>query len=296
MGGYDPRSLKPPEPLGRLRGTDAGREWLAALPDTLAEVVSDWSLRIGEPYGDSKVSLVLPATLPDSSTAVLKLQFPDRESEHEAAALRHWDGNGVVRLLAHDERRCALLVEHCAPGDYLARADLDNALSVFVDLLPVLSKPAAEPFTPLSDEARRWAENLMPEWERAGRPCERRLVDAARDLLDGLVDGPDEHVLLHQDLHSYNVLSADRQPWLAIDPKPLVGERAFAIAPIVRDYELGHSRRQLRLRLDRLSAELDIDRERARDWTLAQTVVWAIRGGVGTPRHVESARWLLALR
>ncbi|HEY2675051.1 MAG TPA: aminoglycoside phosphotransferase family protein [Rugosimonospora sp.] len=292
---YDPGSLVLPSRLDWLRDSDAGRDWLAALPGMVGEVVTRWSLRVGRPYDGSKVSLVLPATLPDGGRAVLKLQYPDRESQHEAAALRYWNGDGVVRLLAHDEQRAALLIEHCSPGDHLGQADPGNALPVFIDLLPVLWKPAAAPFTSLAEEARQWAGDLTPEWERAGRPCERRLVDAARDLLAGLSTDPTEQVLLHQDLHSYNVLRATRQPWLVIDPKPLVGERAFALAPIVRDYELGHSRRELRHRLDRLSTELDVDRDRARDWAFAQTMVWAMRGGPGMPYHVESARWLLAM-
>jgi streptomycin 6-kinase len=291
---YDPRSLAPPAELDWLRADDAGRDWLAALPGVLAEVAADWSLRVGRPYDGSKVSLVLPATLPDGSRAVLKLQFPDREAEHEAAALRIWNGDGVVRLLAHDEARSALLIEHCSPGDHLA-SDPEAAMPVFIDLLPRLWRPVTDPFARLDDEARRWAEHLEPAWERAGRPCERRLVDAARDTLLALAADPTtEQVLLHQDLHSYNVLSADRQPWLVIDPKPLIGERAFAVAPVVRDHELGHSRRQLRHRLDRLSAELDVDRERARRWAFGQTMVWALRGGAGMPRHLESAGWLLA--
>jgi streptomycin 6-kinase len=293
---YDPRSLVVPERLGWLRDHDAGRQWLAALPDLLGGVADDWSLRVGAPYEGSKFALVLPATLPDGSQAVLKLRYPERESEHEATALRCWNGAGAVRLLAHDEHRAALLIEHCHPGDYLAEADPDNALSVFIGLLPLLWKPPAPPFASLTDEARQWAADLMPAWERAGRPYERRLVDAARDVLDGLTADSTEQVLLHQDLHSYNVLRATREPWLAIDPKPLVGERAFAIAPIVRDYELGHSRRQLRDRLDRLSTELGVDRDRARAWTMAQTLVWAMRGGPGARYHVESARWLLAMR
>ena len=99
-------------------------------------------------------------------------------------------------------------------------------------------------------------------------------------------------VLLHQDLHGDNVLSAQREPWLAIDPKPLVGERELGVAPIVRSRELGHSRRDVLHRFDRLTAELDLDRERARGWTIAQTIAWAFDGDV-RQTHVESARWLL---
>jgi len=84
-----------------------------------------------------------------------------------------------------------------------------------------------------------------------------------------------ERVLVHQDLHGDNVLAAEREPWLVIDPKPLAAEREFAVAPIVRSGELGHSRRDVLYRLDRLCSELGLDPERARGWTIVQTVAWA---------------------
>jgi streptomycin 6-kinase len=99
-------------------------------------------------------------------------------------------------------------------------------------------------------------------------------------------------VLLNQDLHGDNVLSAQREPWLAIDPKPLVGEREFGLAPIIRSFELGHSRRAVVGRLDRLSSDLGVDRERARGWAIGQTLAWAFDSAYHET-HVESARWLL---
>jgi streptomycin 6-kinase len=102
-------------------------------------------------------------------------------------------------------------------------------------------------------------------------------------------------VLLHQDLHGDNVLSAEREPWLAIDPKPLVGEREFGIAPIVRSCELGHSKPDVLGRFDRLVSDLGLDRERARGWTIAQTIAWAF-DGEHRETHIETARWLLEAR
>jgi streptomycin 6-kinase len=151
--------------------------------------------------------------------------------------------------------------------------------------------PAGEPFHTLVDEAAWWVSYLPDEWERAGRLFERRLLDAALDALGSLAPSQGEQVLLHQDLHGDNVLAAGREPWLAIDPKPLVGEREFAVAPIVRSYEFGHSRRAVLGRLDRLTSELGLDRERARGWTIGQTVAWMAEGG--RPQHAETVRWLL---
>ena len=288
----DPRHVTLPEGLTWLRSSPGGRAWLEALPGLVAECAAAWDLRFADPFPDAHVSLVLPATLPDGTLAVLKIQVPDRESEHEAAALVLWDGDGAVRLLAHDPARHALLLERCLPGTRLSELDQDSALDVLVGLLPRLWKPAGRPFRPLAAEAARWADGLVDRWERAGRPFERRLVDAALDALLTMPPSQGELVLLHQDLHADNILAADREPWLAIDPKPLAGERAFGLAPIIRSFELGHGRQEVARRLDRLTAELGLDRERARLWTIAQTVAWSV-GSDYLAQHVETARWLL---
>ena len=225
---------------------------------------------------------------------MLKVCFPDRESEHEGDALARWDGNGAVRLLAHDRGRRALLIERCRPGRHLRALDPEDALDVIAGLLPRLWVPAGEPFRPLAAEAGWWSSYLPSRWERAGRPFERRLLDAALEALRDLPRTQGEPVLLHQDLHGDNVLEAEREPWLVIDPKPLAGEREFGLASVVRAYEFGHSERAVRHRLDRLTGQLGLDRERARGWALAQTLAWAWENEAVLPKHVETARWLLA--
>jgi streptomycin 6-kinase len=219
--------------------------------------------------------------------------FPERESKYEGDALARWDGNGAVRLIEHDRERWALLVERCRPGVHLRELDPEVALDVLAGLLPRLWVPAGEPFRPLAEEAAWWASDLQEKWLRAGRPFEKELLDAAIAALQELAPTQAEPVLLHQDLHADNVLSAEREPWLAIDPKPLVGEREFGVAPIVRAYELGHSEREVRHRLDRLTADLSLDRERARGWALGQTLAWAWENDEPLPLHIETARWLM---
>jgi streptomycin 6-kinase len=238
------------------------------------------------------VSLVLPATLSDGQQAVLKVGFPHRESEHEGTALWLWNGNGAVRLLAEDEARNALLLERLLPGTPLSQLGQDAALDVMVELLPRLWVPVDEPFRPLAVEAAWWADSMAETWERAGEPFERELLEAAVRALNQLAPTQGESVLLHQDLHADNVLRAEREPWLAIDPKPLAGEREFGIAALVRGFELGADRRDVVRRLDRLTDELSLDRERARGWALGQTLAWSFDSSyVG--RHVQTARWLL---
>jgi streptomycin 6-kinase len=249
---------------------------------------------VGEPFEGAQVALVLPATTADEMDVVLKIQWPHRESEHEADALNAWNGNGAVELLDHDADAHAMLLERCLPGSHLSTVEGDEALDVLVGLLPRLWVPVEVPIGTLSEEAGWWQENLEEWSERAGHPFSEPLFHAALEALRDLPASQGEQVLLHQDLHPDNVLAAIREPWLVIDPKPLVGEREFSVAPIVRAYELEHSEESVRGRLDRLASELGLDRERARLWTIAQTVAWAIDGGEADPWHVQTAEWLLA--
>jgi streptomycin 6-kinase len=280
-----------PEGVVWLRDTERGAAWIDALPRLLGEVADHWGLTVGDPYPGSNVSYTAPADR-GLERLVVKLQWPHRESEWEAAALALWDGDGAVRLLDHDPQRHALLLERCEPGGYLADAGPDEALAALVRLLPRLWKPSTEPLPRLADEARGWAVHLT---DRRGivTGSERRLVDAAIGLLGELTAAVNEDVIVHQDLHGHNVLSSRREPWLVIDPKPLVGERELSVAPIVRSFELGHSRHEVLGRLDRLSADLGLDRERARAWAIVQTMAWSSDDGHHSLRHLQTASWLL---
>ena len=216
------------EGLAWLEGSHEGREWLARLPSIIEEYADAWSLTVGEPFAYAFASLAMPVERADGSAAVLKVSFPDRESEHEAAALALLDGDGAVRLLEYDERRRALLLERAEPGTPLKELGLDRALDVFVDLLPRLWKPAGAPFRLLADEAAWWAETIVEDFDRTGRPFERPLLEAALEAIETLSPTQGEQVLVNQDMHADNVVRAQREPWLMIDPKPLAGSGSSA--------------------------------------------------------------------
>lgn len=280
-----------PRRLDWMRGHPDAAPWLHALPALVRVVAEEWDLEVGEPYDGASVSWVAPARR-GLDDVVLKLQWPHPECEHEAAALVAWAGDGAVALLAHDPQRHALLLERCTPGTRLAAATGVDAMGVVVDLLPRLWTAATEPFRTLAEEAAGWRSTLWENWSEAGEPCERRLVEAADEALRDLPATQGDPVLLHQDLHGDNVLSSEREPWLAVDPKPLLGEREFAIAATVRDFTLGAERRSVLDRFDRLTAELDLDRDRALGWTVAQTIAWAFDSAYAD-RHYDTVRFLL---
>jgi streptomycin 6-kinase len=235
----------------------------------------------------------MAATRSDGSPAVLKIQIPHRESEHEGAALTHWAGRGAVTLLAEDPEHHALLLEQCRPGTAVSELPADQALDVLAAVIDRLSVPAGPPFSTLESEAARWARNLEERWLAAGRPFSASLLVAAREFLDTLPGTQGSQVLVHQDLHADNVRAAQRESFLAIDPKPLIAEREFALAPVVRGGELGHGPTAVHRRLERLTSALGLDLERTRGWALVQTLAWGFAPAGFLRAHGEVAQWLL---
>ena len=286
--------MRVPAALEWWRGEPGGAAWLERLPRLVDECAELWSLRIGEPF-EAHVSYVAPAELPDGRRAVLKVNLPEPESEREPDALLHWDGDGAVRLLAHDPGRRALLVERCEPGTQLWQVvDEEEANRAAAAVLRRLWRPppAEHAFRLLVDLAAQWTEELPARWERLGRPFERPLLEEAVGFLREAGPSQGRPVVLHQDLPGGNVLRAARHPWLAIDPKPLVGEREFDTASLLRDRrpellaDPGAAAR-VRRRLDQLAAELGLDRERMRGWGVAHALAWN-----GDEDMIACARWL----
>jgi streptomycin 6-kinase len=304
-------TVEVPEGLAWWRGQPGGAAWLERLPRLVDECASAWGLRVRPPFPRATVSFVAPAVLAGGAQAVLKINFPGPESEHEADALAAWGGVGAVRLIAADPERLALLVERCLPGTQLwAIADEEAANRVGAALLRRLWRPppADTTWRTLDTEARRWAEALPVRFERHARPFDRALLERAVGWIGELLETPDgAPVLIHQDLHGGNVLRGAREPprstaepggpWLAIDPKPLAGERAFDVASLLRDRRDELARdpaplRRIRRRLDQLAAELDLDRERMRRWAVVHALAWGLAEDRSFPDLLACAGWL----
>ena len=99
-----------------------------------------------------------------------------------------------------------------------------------------------------------------------------RLVEQALSLGADLVRDPASGgTLIHGDLHYENVLAADREPWLVIDPKPMSGDPHYELAPMLsnRFDELeGYVREGVRRRFYTLVDAAGLDADRARAWVI----------------------------
>ena len=142
---------------------------------------------------------------------------------------------------------------------------------------------------------RAWAEELPRDWETAGRPFARSLLEEAVGTCRELGHEKVPLVLLHQDLHGSNVLRSERG-WLAIDPKPLAGDPAFDAASLLRDrrWLLGRGGDEARVarRLDILAEMLELDRDRLRRWGVVHALAWGFHGASVHPEMIRSAELL----
>jgi streptomycin 6-kinase len=261
------------------RGTLERRAWLERLPDAIDEVRERWSLELGVPFDDGDGCLaagaaaataawVAPAARSDGTRAVLKLAMPHMEGAHELDALRYWDGDPTVRLLEADAELDAMLLERCDPGTNLRTLPEPEQDVVIAGLLHRLwRQPPSHGFRPLSTMTAHWiAETTAAaaEWR-----VDRRLIDEGLRLLRELAGSSTDAVLLATDLHAGNVLRAQREEWLVIDPKPFVGDRAYDAT----QHLLNCQERLLAApaaTIQRFADLLEVDAERVRLWLFAR--------------------------
>ncbi len=266
---------------------EAGRAFIAGLPAQAAHYLNEWELCRDGPELHGMAALVLPVIRADGTPAALKLQLLDEETESEPVGLRAWAGDGTVRLLKADETTGVMLLERLESHRSLSSvADGMTALRLLTGLLArLVAHPAPAGVRRLADIARAMLAQA-PRAVAALPDGERRLVRVCAAAVAELVDEPGDR-LLHWDLHYDNVLAADREPWLAIDPKPLAGDPGFDLMPALDNrwdevVASGDIARAVRYRFDLMTEMLGLDRRRAAGWTLGralQNTLWDLADG-----------------
>lgn len=260
----------------------AGAEWLDSLPSLVADFAGRWSLNVLPPFEPLSYNYVAPALRADGTDVVLKVGVPNPELLTEIEALRLYAGHGIVQILEADPDRGALLLERLKPGTPLSTlADDERATSIAAQVMRQLWRPvpAEHPFPSLA----KWTagmRRLRDHFEGGTGPFPIPLVEMAENLFAELMGSMAQPVLLHGDLHHDNILSAERQPWLALDPKGIVGEPAYEVGALLHNprpqlLAAPHPDRMLARRVDQLTEELGFDRSRIVGWGLAQAVLSA---------------------
>jgi streptomycin 6-kinase len=266
---------------------ETSAEWLAGLPGAVAEYVDRWELTVaGQPL-NGEASLILPVVRRDGTEAMLKLQPVNDESEGEALALRTWNQDDVVEVLEDDPATSTLLLERLESRTLDDLPDHVEATRILAEFLTRLSAVPAPPgIRRLADVAGAMVDDAPALIPMLSDPAERQLVRRFVAQVEELLPESGDR-LLHWDLHYYNVLAAQRQPWLVIDPKPLAGDPGFEVAPGLWNrwddlVATGDLRRGIRDRFDLMLDVTGIDRDRALGWTagrILQNVLWFTEDG-----------------
>ncbi|MFE6859087.1 aminoglycoside phosphotransferase family protein [Nocardia sp. NPDC057668] len=276
--------------------SERGKRWLAELPGVVAERCSAWELEItGESFGGGTHSYVAPVRRADGSVAVLKVPVVDEENIGEPAGMWAYAGDGAVRLYEYDPGSGAMLLEWARPGTELVvqpgfpsnegRPENIERVELACRLYRRLRRPATA--IPPEYPAIPAAADMVAEWRELfldPEPAVARLIPAAllahaafRCAQLSVPDGP--LLIVNRDTHLGNIVAAEREPWLMIDPKPYLGEAAFDAGFLIMiQVQSAPTPEHARAVVDRTAAALEIDADRARGWAFMRAleeVVWA---------------------
>ncbi|MFD7153384.1 aminoglycoside phosphotransferase family protein [Kribbella sp. NPDC059898] len=267
--------------------SEKASDWLDSLPGSVERYVGEWDLTVDGDVLSGEASLIVPVVRRDGTAAMLKLQSVNDESESEALALRTWNHDDVVEVLEDDPATSTILLERLHPRKLEAHPDPAEATRILAELLNHLSAVAAPPgVRRLADIAAGMVEDAPRLIPRLEDPAEQALVRSFVAMVREVLPEPGDR-LLHWDLHYLNVMAAERQPWLVIDPKPLAGDPAFDLFPVLWNrwddlVATGDVARAIRDRFDLMLEVTGIERDRGLAWTagrILQNVLWFTEDG-----------------
>lgn len=259
---------------------EQGRQWLANLPGLIAQIADKWSLQIEKPFADLSYNYVTSCLCADGTKAVLKLGFPEKNSVNfsEAKMLELRAGDGLVKLLNFDREFCAMLLERALPGENLigiCKEDDERATEIAISVMKGFWREA--PVNAKFVNLEKWTEGLRRADETV---FPQMSLKKARNYFMELIATSQKSFLLHGDLHHGNILSAKREPFLAIDPKGIIGDIGYEISVFLnnpRSWILNHPNREsiLRKRIEMFAREFEIEPENLRRWAYAEAVLSA---------------------
>lgn len=254
--------------------------------ETLNHYLSAWSLSNPQLLTQTLTSYIYSVTQGDETVILKLLSESETEEQRGAAALRYFDGRGVVRLLRSDE--CAQLMEY-ASGDELVtlvqRGEDEAATRIIAQVLKQLhSIPQDVSFDGLLG-LDQWFEELFNRGAIDKLTGTDSIYVRSASLAKRLLADSREVRVLHGDIHHRNIRQSPRG-WLAFDPKGLFGERTYDCANTICNpaiSELVHNEKRLLSTASILSDALAIELSRILEFTYVYACLnasqWVLRLG-----------------
>ena len=260
--------------------------WLGDLPGLIASLERDWRITVGQAFADATEAFVAEARRSDGTPAVLKLMIP-RAGDHarnEITVLRLADGDGCARLLTADAARGALLLERLGRPLVQLALPLARRHEILCATAARVWRPAVGCGLPTGADKGRWlSDYITATWSQwpGARPCSERAVDYALACAARRVAAHDDErtVLVHGDVHQWNVLEADPdiQPgatpgFKLVDPDGLLAEAEYDLGVVMREdpVELRHGDPRERARW--LARRCGLDATAIWEWGVVERV------------------------
>ncbi|MEE1735699.1 aminoglycoside phosphotransferase family protein [Streptomyces sp. BE147] len=283
-----------PEAFARCtaeREGEAGATWLAELPRTVEELLERWACVPDGQVVHGGVGVIVPVRRRDGAAAVLKVSFPHPGNVHEPDAFTAWGGRGAVMLHERADDRFAMLLERARTSTLAEIEDGDLVVAVAGGLSRRLAVPAPPGLPRLRTQADAWVEQLRVDASELPHALPHRVVDAAVATV-GELGRHQPDTLIHGDLHARNILRADREPWLAVDPKGYVGDPAYDGGTLLKSRAFAllaadDLHKAVGRVLDVFAEAAELDRERVRRWAQFHAVqgsFWGRRHGFSVAR------------
>ncbi|MEU8981396.1 aminoglycoside phosphotransferase family protein [Streptomyces sp. NPDC048309] len=283
------------------REGETGAAWLAELPRLVDQLLERWECVPDGEVMHGGVGVIVPVRGRTREAFVLKVSFPHPGNVHEPDAFTAWGGRGAVLLHERDDERFAMLLERARTPALAEIEDGDGPATVAGRINRRLALPAPPGLPRLREQADAWEEQLRRDAEELTHALPGHVVDGAVATVRELGRAQPD-ILVHGDLHARNILRADREPWLAVDPKGYAGDPAYdggtlIKSRVVRLVEADDLRKAVHRTLDVFAVAAELDRERVRRWAQLHAVQAAFSGrrrGFRMARSGPRLDWLTA--
>lgn len=230
-----------------LRLGRRGEQWLASLPDLVADLERAWAITVGEPLAGGTASYVARARTAAGAESVLKIAIPEYGFADQARTLANAQGRGYVRLLACDFEREAVLLEALGPSLAELALPPERTLTILCQMLRQAwqaQRPVGLTATPADEKAGRLARSVSAMWERLGRPCSERVITQALRYAERRAAAFDIErcVVVHGDPHPGNALRAltpragAEAGFVFVDPDGFLADPAYDLGVVLRDW------------------------------------------------------------
>ncbi|MFB3160963.1 aminoglycoside phosphotransferase family protein [Neobacillus sp. 179-J 1A1 HS] len=259
-------------------GSD-GKAWLESLESTVKTYLQKWGLTSEGPVDNLSYNYVEKGTDTKGTPLILKLGVPNFDTRNEMVTLQNYDGDGCAKLLKFDLEDGVMLLERLVPGRMLsAESDEKIVLENYIKVWKALRRPL--PTEGTTPSLIHWFEGLARYRSAGEGPISLEHVQLAEEFFQQVMETSEGPELLHGDLHHENILYSERNGWMAIDPKGVAGDPYFDVVSFLVNQLVTKAdpKSILKLRVDTISDQLGLDRQRLLKASIALGTLYACWG------------------